>query len=133
MEWTKEREKEYKREWRKKNAEKAQGYQRKYREKNIDTLRTKAREYRRDNKEEINAKVNQSRRDLKAKAIAHLGGVCVDCGGTYHQAAYDFHHEKGKDFGIGGLFLKDWPKVERELQKCVLLCSNCHRVRHFDD
>jgi hypothetical protein len=71
----------------------------------------------------------------KERAIVFLGGKCVDCGLTnVHPAVYDFHHvdPNNKDFTVGeGLTqFKKWEKIEVELQKCILLCSNCHRVRH---
>jgi len=44
-----------------------------------------------------------------------------------------FHHldPSKKDFGVGSKGLtKAWKKVEKELEKTVLLCSNCHGEVH---
>lgn len=73
------------------------------------------------------------RRELKDKAIAHLGGKCADCGGVFNRAAFDFHHldPSQKDLAIAAQ--REWSVVEAELTKCVLLCSNCHRIRHAID
>ena len=75
-------------------------------------------------------------RRIKAKkdAIDFLGGKCNDCQQSYPYQVYDFHHldPSTKEF--------DWDYARRvskermlaEISKCVLLCSNCHRIRHAD-
>lgn len=69
----------------------------------------------------------------KLRAIEYKGGKCTDCDGIFPPCAYDFHHldPSQKDFTIG--FGRDmlWEKVLPELDKCVLLCATCHRIRHF--
>ncbi|TMF66513.1 MAG: hypothetical protein E6I20_03900 [Chloroflexi bacterium] len=46
---------------------------------------------------------------------------------------FEFHHldSTTKNFGISedGI-ARSWEKTEQELQKCVLLCANCHREVH---
>jgi len=71
----------------------------------------------------------------KIDAIKYKGGSCVDCNVTYPTAPYvifDFHHLDPtiKDVDWGKLRLRSWDKIVKELDKCVLLCSNCHRIRH---
>ena len=72
---------------------------------------------------------------MKQMAVDRLGGECVDCGlKTEHVCVYDFHHKDPaeKDFSIGEMRrnTKSWEKIASELDKCVLLCANCHRIRH---
>lgn len=47
---------------------------------------------------------------------------------------YDFHHkdksEKTKEVSYLITANVGWEKLKRELDKCVLLCANCHRIRH---
>jgi predicted HNH restriction endonuclease len=45
---------------------------------------------------------------------------------------YDFHHidPSIKEEGIGTLINKGWKRLEAELKKCIVLCSNCHRIEH---
>jgi len=78
-------------------------------------------------------KVNRKTRN-KERAIEYLGGKCKDCGEVYIKDVYDFHHRnpKEKDFSIGNSLLYKWEKIEPELDKCDLLCSNCHRIRHYE-
>lgn len=71
-------------------------------------------------------------RTMKLKAIEYLGGSCADCGGVYHPAAFDFHHldPSIKELHPGQALSGKWERARAELDKCVLLCANCHRTRH---
>jgi hypothetical protein len=66
----------------------------------------------------------------KQAAIDLFGGKCHDCGKEGHQSIFDFHHEYGKDFQIGKVANKSWDVIKKELEKCILLCACCHRLRH---
>lgn len=73
--------------------------------------------------------------DRKLKAINYKGGKCIDCNlqlCNSHYAVFDFHHLDPtiKDYEWVKLRLTSWNKIIQELDKCVLLCSNCHRIRH---
>lgn len=72
-------------------------------------------------------------RDVKAKAVAYLGGRCVDCDYSGHPVAFDFDHKnpKHKKFNLSGSWLFRWTELVKELKKCALRCSNCHRTRHY--
>ena len=77
-----------------------------------------------------NTKIRRYR--AKAAAIKSLGGKCMDCGWQGNQAALQFHHTdpKKKDFIIGNVANKNWDSIKGELKKCLLLCANCHSIRH---
>ena len=70
-------------------------------------------------------------RALKAKAVEYKGGKCFECGYSKCLAALVFHHTdpKQKDFGISGK-CRTWEKIRPELDKCQLLCHNCHNEYH---
>ena len=73
--------------------------------------------------------------ERKQRAVAHLGGKYADCAGVFPPPVYDFHHldPKEKEFNLGDILRKkDFLIIEKELTKCVLLCANCHRIRHFE-
>ena len=67
----------------------------------------------------------------KAKAIEYKGGKCIVCGYNKTPRALHFHHldPSQKDFGISGS-TKSFEKLKPELDKCVLLCANCHSEVH---
>lgn len=77
--------------------------------------------------------VAKRRRDLKTLAIEYKGGCCQQCGYNKCTAALQFHHldPNEKEFGlsVGGV-TRAWSKVKAELDKCVLLCANCHAETH---
>lgn len=74
-------------------------------------------------------KVNHRRFRLKKKFLAYLGDKCVVCGYNKCSSALEFHHldPSTKRFSIGGNHCRRWEIVKEELDKCVILCSNCHR------
>jgi hypothetical protein len=60
---------------------------------------------------------------------------CADCGEN-HPAALHFHHKnpKEKEFNVAD-FVRSGKSVEalhREIEKCVVLCANCHAKRHYE-
>ena len=69
---------------------------------------------------------------MKQKAIDYLGGKCSICGYDKCNDALDFHHRdsKTKEFNISTNFNLSWGVLKNELDKCELLCSNCHRELH---
>lgn len=75
-----------------------------------------------------NTKIRRIR--TKNAAIEYLGGYCKRCGYNSHPAALEFHHLRDKDFTIADVANKSWDLVKKELDKCELLCSNCHRIEH---
>lgn len=62
--------------------------------------------------------------------VSLFGNKCFLCHGTFHPAAFDFHHidPTKKDMHITGS--KSYKVRLEELKKCVMLCSNCHRTIH---
>lgn len=64
--------------------------------------------------------------------MEYLGGMCQDCAGVFHPNVYNFHHLRDKGFVWNRLRLRTWKQIVEELNKCVLLCANCHRLRHTD-
>ena len=80
------------------------------------------------------ATANSQKRRLKVKqlAVEYKGGKCEICGYSKCLAALEFHHldSKEKDFNITTGNNKSWKRIKLELDKCQLVCSNCHREIH---
>lgn len=68
----------------------------------------------------------------KKDAVSYKGGKCQHCGYDGHYAVLQFHHRdpKQKDCNWQKLRLKSWDKITAELDKCDLLCANCHILEH---
>jgi len=76
----------------------------------------------------------KKRQELKEKAVKYKGGKCFDCNlETSHHCVYDFHHldPSKKDFSFSSSYSKSLKHWVPELDKCILLCANCHRIRHY--
>lgn len=68
----------------------------------------------------------------KAELIALKGGKCSVCGYSRNTAALCFHHLRDKKFGIDSRHISNttWEKLLAELEKCILVCHNCHAEIH---
>jgi hypothetical protein len=74
---------------------------------------------------------------IKAELINGKGGKCERCEIMYdgkNACIFDFHHldPSTKDFNLSMGFLNrvSLAEVRSEAEKCILLCSNCHRIEH---
>ncbi len=65
--------------------------------------------------------------------ISFKNKPCLDCGKKYPPQVMDFHHMKKKKYNVSKLVSYSMSKLVEELNKCVLLCSNCHRMRTFEN
>lgn len=83
-----------------------------------------------------NSYESQQARGLKRKLalIKMKGGECEKCGYKKNIAALEFHHrdETTKKFrlDIRNMSNRSFEKLLEEINKCDLLCANCHREEH---
>lgn len=75
---------------------------------------------------------SETLKDNKIRAIEYKGGCCIVCKYNRCNAALEFHHldPSEKDLSIRLNSLTNWNKIQNELDKCVLVCANCHREIH---
>lgn len=87
----------------------------------------------RDRRPYLIAAVRTRHKKIRQMAIDYKGGRCQICGYNRCIEALEFHHinSSGKDFGISEKgYTRGWIKVKEELEKCILVCANCHRELH---
>ena len=80
-----------------------------------------------------NEQKQKYRNDIKLKAVQYLGGKCQKCGKIVPQYCFDFHHDKdNKNDEITSLIKRhfSFEQIVSELNKCSLLCANCHMEEH---
>ena len=77
-------------------------------------------------------KLKNSRRRRKEDIVWVMGESCQLCGYNKDITALDLHHinPEEKDFSFNSADSRNWQSVRDELEKCILLCSNCHREIH---
>jgi predicted SprT family Zn-dependent metalloprotease len=78
--------------------------------------------------------VQKRRTNLKKQAVEYKGGKCERCGYNKVITALEFHHldPTKKDFGIAASgHTRSWEKTKEELDKCIMVCSNCHKEIHY--
>lgn len=76
------------------------------------------------------------RHALKNQLLKHKGNKCEKCGYSKCNSALEFHHinPQEKEFNISKYTSNNNVNIEgaiQEIEKCALLCANCHREYHF--
>ena len=79
------------------------------------------------------------KRKVKNMLINYKGGKCSICGYDKCQGALQFHHldQNEKEFTLSQVNLNDTDfsieKMKEEVDKCILVCANCHSEIHYKD
>lgn len=80
----------------------------------------------------FNIRMNQRTQEI-GQIVSELKGDCCEiCGYDRCKSALEFHHKdpKSKDFQISRSWSYSIERIKLELEKCILVCSNCHREIH---
>lgn len=84
-----------------------------------------------------NAKTKELYGELRRASVREAGGKCSHCDFDRYMAALEFHHVGNKEANVGVLMQraargnsKYLALLQKEISKCILLCSNCHRGLH---
>lgn len=99
-----------------------------------------SKEYYAKNKEKQKKQIYASRKiriENTKKYIRELkeSTPCKDCSKKYPYYVMDFDHQHSKEFLISkatdeGISLE---KIKKEIDKCEIVCANCHRIRTFNN
>ncbi len=94
----------------------------------------RAVEWRLANLDYIKQKQREDKRLRKIKAVEYLGGRCNRCGKDWHPSIFEFHHRDPsiKEKDPSKMLSLKWERITAELDKCDLLCANCHRLTHHE-
>jgi len=70
----------------------------------------------------------------KQEAINYKGGKCKKCGYDRCIGALEFHHRNPQEKDPSWKYMRNrkFENIKKELDKCDLLCANCHRELHCD-
>ena len=115
-----------------KNKEKRAEYDKKYREENRENRIEYEREYREENRERIDTLskelAKKYRKEKKAICLEYLGGKCVKCGST-ERLEFDHIKREEKKYDITPKLTSNFDILKEELDKCQLLCYDCHKIK----
>lgn len=116
--------------------EKKRAVDREYAAKNKEAALERASTWYQNNTEVAKRRAARHQLKAKLKAISVLGSKCKNCPET-HPAALQFHHRdpSTKSFSITTKQMTTpnrfpWDQILEEIEKCDLLCSNCHAKHH---
>jgi predicted HNH restriction endonuclease len=88
------------------------------------------------NKASVQARVARNKKLAREKWVEFKASqVCHNCGMT-HPAIIDFHHvvRDGTQQSVNRMAADNrWKAIYEEVKKCIPLCSNCHRILHWDE
>jgi 5-methylcytosine-specific restriction endonuclease McrA len=79
-----------------------------------------------------NSRSVQRSKEKVAWARKKLGGKCAACGFDKYDCALDIHHLVPAEKDVAFRTMRFWSlsRIEKEIEKCVLLCKNCHAAVH---
>jgi len=74
----------------------------------------------------------ERRRNSKSFWVKEHDSKCAHCYNEYPDCVFDFHHTNPteKDLQPSYFLHLRKEKIEEEIKKCIMLCSNCHRIEH---
>lgn len=143
-----EKQKEYYRKYRATHKESINRNNRKYAAKNREKIYQKSEKYRKKYFEKIKEYKAKWAKDNKWRGVIYrkknkknkqdyiisykLNKTCAHCTENRPECL-DFHHLKDKISTVSKLFLQaaSLEKLKKEIDKCILLCGNCHQKNHF--
>ena len=95
-----------------------------------------AKKYYKDNICAEKLRLQKTKKEKRAEWYVFKSTLkCTNCGFN-HPAALDFHHTNPKEKeGNVHKFISNgnFAKAYKEVEKCIVLCANCHRIHHYEE
>ena len=89
------------------------------------------------NKKDVKTLKNKREKATREWLISYKTSMkCNKCGFNSHPAALDFHHiDKSKKDKTISQMIRNYGKeaIMKEMDKCEVLCANCHRILHYEE
>lgn len=84
-----------------------------------------------ENKKQYMERNRATKRRNRERVLSMKDAPCTDCGGTFPRHVMEFDHldPSVKEFSIGRAGWSWYKKIEKELEKCEIVCANCHKIR----
>lgn len=102
-----------------------------------DCNRSRSRKYYAENKERHRAVIKKKKTEYKELLYKELwshflANPCIDCG-EQDPRVLEFDHVRGKERNISTMMASvcSWEKILVEIEKCEVVCANCHRKRTY--
>jgi hypothetical protein len=99
-----------------------------------------AREYYAKNGDRLRKQINQARKIRVKNTKEYVKDLkesspCADCGKKYPYYVMDFDHQRDKEILISRAVGdgSSLTKIKKEIEKCEIVCANCHRIRTFNN
>jgi hypothetical protein len=108
----------------------------KWMEENKDKMREYRKKYYHANKTSEKARIAKRKKELWLWFDEYKQTLKCDRCPESHTGCLDFHHldSKEKELSICKAVGNGWSieRIMKEVEKCIVLCSNCHRKLHYD-
>lgn len=89
------------------------------------------------NKEKVYKRVRKNEKEKQKWWREYKSTLSCKICGVSHPAVLDFHHKDKdvKDNILSRLVQNNYSKenIMKEIEKCDVLCANCHRILHFNE
>ena len=108
-----------------------------WKEENIEKVREYRRNWYNRNKKKARDKVDERKQNIVEWFKEYKSTLkCEKCSEN-HPATLDFHHSipEEKEHSISNMIRDGFSKenILKEMSKCEVLCSNCHRKHHYNN
>jgi hypothetical protein len=88
------------------------------------------KKWRDGNRDKLRAKYNRYNRARQAFINSYKDRPCQDCGTRFPLVAMQFDHVRGKKmFNLSQFGMRSFARITAEIEKCEVVCANCHAVR----